>query len=71
MLLVGYQAAGTLGRALVEGASEVRIHKHPVPVLADVRVLKWLSGHAYSSELMRWLSGVERAPRGIFITHGE
>ncbi|MEE8217998.1 MAG: hypothetical protein V3S03_03440 [Vicinamibacteria bacterium] len=44
---------GTLGRALVEGTREVRIHKGKVPVLADVRVLKGLSGHADSQELMR------------------
>jgi metallo-beta-lactamase family protein len=71
LLITGYQAAGTLGRALVEGAKEVRIHKHPLPVLAEVRVLKGLSGHADSAELMRWLSSVDRPPRTIFVTHGE
>jgi metallo-beta-lactamase family protein len=55
----------------VEGAKEVRIHKHPLPVLAEVRVLKGLSGHADSAELMRWLSSVDRPPRTIFVTHGE
>jgi metallo-beta-lactamase family protein len=71
LLITGYQAEGTLGRALVEGATEVRIHKGPVKVLADVRVLKGLSGHADSDELMRWLSGVARPPRTVFVTHGE
>ena len=42
-----------------------------VPVLAEVRVLKGLSGHADSLELMRWLSSVERSPKTLFVTHGE
>jgi metallo-beta-lactamase family protein len=71
LLITGYQAAGTLGRALVEGASEVRIHKHPVPVVADVRVLKGLSGHADSAELMRWVSSIDKPPKRVFLTHGE
>ena len=62
---------GTLGRALLDGASQVRIHKGEVPVLAEVRDLKGLSGHADAGEMMRWLSGVRRAPRAIFVTHGE
>jgi len=62
---------GTLGRALVEGAKEVRIHKGKVPVLADVRVLRALSGHADSQELMRWLEGARRPPMMVFVTHGE
>ena len=64
-------AAGTLGRALVEGAREVRIHKRKLPVLADVRVLKGLSGHADADELMRWLEGTTRPPTAVFVTHGE
>ena len=72
LLITGYQAEGTLGRALVEGASEVRVHKSKVPVLAEVRVLKGLSGHADSLELhalaVRSSSG---PPRTVFVTHGE
>ena len=71
LLITGYQAAGTLGRALVEGAREVRIHKRKLPVLADVRVLKGLSGHADADELMRWLEGTTRPPAAVFVTHGE
>jgi metallo-beta-lactamase family protein len=71
LLITGYQAAGTLGRALLDGASRVRIHKGEVPVLAEIRDLKGLSGHADAGEMMRWLSGVRRAPRAIFVTHGE
>jgi metallo-beta-lactamase family protein len=71
LLITGYQAAGTLGRALVEGAHEVRVHKSKLPVLAEVRVLKGLSGHGDAEELMRWLSSVERPPKAVFVTHGE
>jgi metallo-beta-lactamase family protein len=71
LLITGYQAAGTLGRALLDGAHVVRIHKGDVPVLAEVRDLKGLSGHADAGEMMRWLSGVRGAPRAVFVTHGE
>jgi metallo-beta-lactamase family protein len=71
LLITGYQAEGTLGRALLDGAGKVRIHKGEVPVLAEVRDLKGLSGHADAGEMMRWLSGVHAAPRAVFVTHGE
>jgi metallo-beta-lactamase family protein len=71
LLLTGYQAFGTLGRALLDGANPVRIHKGPVPVLAEVATLKGLSGHADASEILRWLSAITKKPRGVFLTHGE
>ena len=71
LLITGYQAVGTLGRALLDGAHVVRIHKGDVPVLAEIRDLKGLSGHADAAEMLRWLSGVRRAPRTVFVTHGE
>lgn len=71
LLITGYQAAGTLGRALLDGASLVRIHKSEVRVLAEVRSLKGLSGHADAGEMMRWLSDVEAPPKAVFLTHGE
>ena len=71
LLITGYQAAGTLGRALLDGAHVVRIHKGDVPVLAEVRDLKGLSGHADAGEMMRWLTGVRGTPRAVFVTHGE
>jgi metallo-beta-lactamase family protein len=70
LLITGYQAAGTLGRALLDGASTVRIHKGEVPVLAEVTSLKGMSGHADARELLRWLAAVEK-PRRVFLTHGE
>jgi metallo-beta-lactamase family protein len=71
LLITGYQAVGTLGRALLDGAHVVRIHKGDVPVLAEVRDLKGLSGHADAGEMMRWLSSLRQAPRAVFVTHGE
>jgi metallo-beta-lactamase family protein len=71
LLITGYQAAGTLGRALLDGASTVRIHKSELPVLAEIRDLKGLSGHADAGEMLRWLSGVKGKPQAIFVTHGE
>ncbi len=71
LLITGYQAAGTLGRTLLDGARVVRIHKGEVPVLAEVRDLKGLSGHADAGELLRWLSGMTKPPRRVFVTHGE
>jgi len=71
VLLVGYEAEGTLGRALQEGAQYVRIHGQEVPVRAEVVVLDQLSAHAGRSELLRWLSGFTAPPRQTFLVHGE
>ena len=70
LLITGYQAASTLGRALLDRARFVRIHKTEVPVLAEVTDLKGMSGHADASELLRWLATV-RSARTVFMTHGE
>jgi metallo-beta-lactamase family protein len=70
LLITGYQAATTLGRALLDGRKVVRIHKGEVPVLAQVTDLKGMSGHADWTELLRWLGEVKRA-RKVFLTHGE
>jgi len=71
LLITGHQGAGTLGRALLDGARFVRIHKGDVPVLAEVAELRGLSGHADARELLRWLSAVETPPQRVFLTHGE
>ena len=67
LLITGYQAAATLGRALLDRARVVRIHKTEVPVLAEVADLKGMSGHADASELLRWLAGV-RSAKTVFMT---
>jgi len=68
--LMGYQAAGTRGRALLEGATSVRLHGQEVPVRAKVLAVHGLSGHAGKSELLRW-ARTAAAPRVVFVTHGE
>jgi metallo-beta-lactamase family protein len=69
--LIGYQAAGTRGRALQEGARSIKIHGEQVPVAAHIEDLCGFSGHADANEILRWLSQLPRAPRKIFLTHGE
>ena len=71
LLITGYQAEGTLGRRLLDGAHTVRIHKGDVEVRAEVTDLKGLSGHADAREMVHWLSRVAPPPRRVFITHGE
>jgi metallo-beta-lactamase family protein len=71
LLITGHQGEGTLGRALLDGARFVRIHKGDVPVLAEVAELRGLSGHADARELLRWLAEVKTPPRKVFLTHGE
>lgn len=71
LLFTGYQAEGTLGRKLVEGADEVSIHGEEVHVRAQVRTLEGLSAHADQGEIMGWLGGFRRPPRTTFLVHGE
>jgi metallo-beta-lactamase family protein len=71
VLLVGFQAEGTNGRALQDGAQYLRLFGHEVPVRAEIVTLDQLSAHAGRSELLRWLSGFTAAPRQTFMVHGE
>lgn len=74
VLLTGYQAAGTRGRALQEGARELKIHGQWIRVSAEVESLSMLSAHADADELIRWLRGFGDSgagPRGLFVAHGE
>ncbi|MCL6502715.1 MAG: hypothetical protein K6T86_08525 [Pirellulales bacterium] len=70
IVLGGFMAAGTRGRALQEGADRLRIHGADVPVRAHIEAVSALSGHAGRSELLRWLGALE-PPRQVFLTHGE
>ncbi|MFO8143615.1 MAG: MBL fold metallo-hydrolase [Dehalococcoidales bacterium] len=71
ILFVGYQASGTLGRQIVEGKRRVRILGKKYPVRANIVQINGFSAHADRNELLRWLSGLEKPPRRLFITHGE
>ncbi|MCU0354245.1 MAG: MBL fold metallo-hydrolase [Cytophagales bacterium] len=71
LLLVGYQAAGTRGRRILDGEPEIRMFGESVPVRCRVASINGLSGHADRSELMRWLSSFRQAPKRTFIVHGE
>ena len=71
VLLVGYQAEGSGGRALQNGAKFLQIHGEQIPVRAEVVDIAQLSAHAGKSELLRWLSGFQAAPKQTFMIHGE
>jgi metallo-beta-lactamase family protein len=71
VLLAGFQAEGTRGRALLEGAKTVRIHGEDVVVRAEVVELRQFSAHAGRSEILRWLTGLPAPPRQTFMVHGE
>ncbi|MFA5538583.1 MAG: MBL fold metallo-hydrolase [Gemmobacter sp.] len=71
ILFSGFQSEGTRGRAMLNGAGDIRIHGQWVPVRAEIDDLSMLSAHADADGLMRWLSGFRRPPERVFITHGE
>ena len=71
VLLVGYQAVGTRGRNLVDGASEVKMHGEMVPVRARVENIAEFSVHADSTELIAWLATASIKPKRVFVVHGE
>jgi metallo-beta-lactamase family protein len=71
VLLVGFQAEGTNGRALQGGAQYLRLFGKEVPVRAEIVTLDQLSAHAGRSELLRWLSGFNAPPGQTFMVHGE
>ncbi len=71
VLFVGYQAAGTRGRRLLDGDREVKIHGELVPVRARIERIDSMSAHADADEILRWLGGFERPPAMTFLVHGE
>jgi metallo-beta-lactamase family protein len=71
VVFTGFQARGTLGRALVDGAKEVRLFREPVPVRASVHTIGGLSAHADQSGLLGWLEGFQSPPARVFVVHGE
>ena len=71
ILITGFQAAGTLGRRLVDGAKRVRIYGQDIPVHADIYTIGGLSAHADQAGLMNWLKHFHSAPETTFVVHGE
>ena len=71
ILFVGYQAHGTLGRALVEGAREVTLFGETVTVAAEIKVLPGISGHADREGLLDWAEGFKEKPKRFFVVHGD
>ena len=71
VVFVGYQAVGTLGRQILDGAEEVRLFGQMLKVRAQVRSIQGLSAHAGRSDLLQWLSHFRQPPRRLIVTHGE
>ncbi len=71
ILLVGYQAEGTRGRQLLDGAKEIKLNGQFYKVNAEIQNIEGLSAHADQKELLDWLSNIKKAPERIFIVHGE
>lgn len=71
VIMAGFQAAGTLGRRLVDGVSLVRIHQESISVRADIYTLGGLSAHADQAALLAWLKQFKSPPRQTFVVHGE
>ncbi|HEY8272013.1 MAG TPA: MBL fold metallo-hydrolase [Pseudobdellovibrionaceae bacterium] len=71
IIIAGYQALGTRGRSIQDGAKEVKIHRQFVSINAKVATLENLSAHADYTEIVSWLSKSEIHPAKVFVTHGE
>ena len=71
ILLAGYQAEGTRGRKMLEGATEIKLYGKVYEVKATVENIEGLSAHADQSELIDWMSKIKQRPEKIFIVHGE
>ena len=71
ILFVGYQAAGSLGRVLLEGATNVKLFGEEIEVRAEITQLTGMSGHADQTGLLRWVEHFDQKPRRVFVVHGE
>jgi metallo-beta-lactamase family protein len=71
IMFVGYQAGGTLGRLILDGAETVRIHGQQYTVRAHITRVEGLSAHADRDELLKWISMLSANPKHVYITHGE
>jgi metallo-beta-lactamase family protein len=71
ILFVGYQAVGTLGRQILEGAHRVRLFGEYFPVLARISKVNGMSAHADQNELIDWIKGYNPTPEAVYTIHGE
>ena len=71
ILFVGYQSVGTTGRALVDGAEQVKLFGETIDVAAEITKLVGLSGHADKNGLIEWVEAFKRRPKKVFVVHGE
>jgi metallo-beta-lactamase family protein len=71
VLFVGYQAAGTRGRNLIEGARHIKMYGQEVPVRARIAKINGMSAHADAGEIIRWLRTFPKAPKTTYLVHGE
>ncbi len=71
VIFVGYQANGTLGRILKDGAKKVKLLGEEIAVMAKIHSVEGFSGHADQTGLINWLSGFKKKPKRIFLVHGE
>lgn len=71
VIIVGYQAEGTRGRKLLEGATEIKIYGKYYPVLAKILEIEGLSAHGDQNDLLHWLSELKDKPKKVFLVHGE
>ena len=71
ILFVGYQSVGTLGRAILEGAKEVKLFGEAIEVRAQIKSMRGLSGHADKDGLIEWISAFEEKPKKVFVVHGD
>jgi metallo-beta-lactamase family protein len=71
LIIVGFQAAGTRGRSILDGSKAIKIHGLPVGINCTVEYIESLSAHGDFEDILKWLSLFKRAPKTIFLVHGE
>jgi metallo-beta-lactamase family protein len=71
IIIPGYQAEGTRGRSIHDGAHEIKIHGDYYPVRAHIEDIRTMSSHADQAQIINWLSALKQAPEKVFINHGE
>jgi metallo-beta-lactamase family protein len=71
VVIPGFQAAGTRGRMISEGTTEIKLHGHYFKVRATVEHIHTMSSHADQSEILDWMSEIKNHPTKVFIVHGE